>query len=316
MQEKTEETEMTKKEIIAITHKEDLDGIGSACLLKKKFGDSLDLILSDYGHYEKDLEIILKISCKMIIIADLGFNEGLINLIPLFRNSKAEIIWFDHHHLAEKYKKILQDSITLVRAEDKTVSTELINNFYFGNDRILNKIAKLAHISDNKIHNETANKLGLVIDGSQNNEEDLLKIIELLLNGEFDNNWINKKFLDLQNSYMEEYEKIIERIEEYKLKNLRILLSWSDLVTASRISQYFIELHNPDVAIGVNSKTRQVNLKSKKHVIRQIARAFHGGGHDHRAGFIYPKNPIEENKISKDLLNTIFENITKFINIT
>ena len=313
MQEKIEKGNKTKKEIIAISHREDLDGIGSAALLVKKFNDKIDIILSNYKNYERELKQVLKKDYKLIIIADLGFNEGLEVIIQALINSKAKIIWFDHHHLPTKYKNTLKDHVELVRSEDETVTAELINAYYFEDDKITTQIANLAHLSDNKMQDKTSDKLGLVIDGSQDSEEDLLKIVSLLLKGDFDNSWINQRYEQLQELYKSDYDKIIERVEEHHVGDIKILISWSDLVTASRISQYFMMIYNPDIAIGIQAKTRQVNIKSKKYIIRQICRAFHGGGHDHRAGFIYFKDPIENNRISRDLLDDIIEKIRIYL---
>ncbi|MHA1894159.1 MAG: DHH family phosphoesterase [Candidatus Helarchaeota archaeon] len=302
----------SEKKIVGITHKEDLDGIISISLLIRKFGNSMKIILTNYLDLKENLKKILLDSFDQIFISDLGFNEGFNELIPLFQSSKSKITWFDHHFIPEKLKKSLQDKVILYHSEDKTVASELIQQHYFKNDDSIRKLAKLAHLTDNKIQNDVADKLQLIIESFQDDDSKLFKLINYLSNGIYENEWIDENYLAYKKYISKEYDKIIERIEEYQVQNVKITISWSDIVFPSRISQYLLQTRDTDISIGINTRSKKVNLKSKKYKVRKVARDLHGGGHDYRAGFIYEDEMVSENKrISKKLIQEILDKIKK-----
>ena len=230
-------------------------------------------------------------------------------ILPQILKAKSKITWFDHHYLPEKVKKTLQESITFIHSKDEFVAAESIQAYFFKNDNIAKKLANYAHISDNKISRTLTDKLQLLIEGLQEDTPKLLKLIDYLKEGITKNEWIEKEHVRIKELFQSEYDKIIERTQEHDVNGIQVILSWSNIVSASRIAQYFVMTRDPELAIGVNIKTGQVNLKSKIYPVTKIARDFGGGGHEFRAGFIYYKKLLKDDNLSKDFLEVLFSSI-------
>jgi len=288
-----------------------LDGIISIALLKRKFGEKLHPILATYKNIRELVKQSLSESPDQLFISDLSIGEDLMEILPQILESKSKITWFDHHYLPEEVKKTIQKSITFIHSKDEFVAAESIEVYFFKDDDIAKKIAKYAHISDNKISRTITDKLQLIIEGLQGDTPKLLKLIDYLKDGITKNQWIENEHERIKTLYQSEYDKIIDRTQEHDVNGIQLILSWSNIVSASRIAQYFVMTKDPELAIGVNTETGQVNLKSKKYPVTKIARDFGGGGHEFRAGFIFYKELLVNNTLSKEFLDILFSSIKK-----
>ena len=95
--------------IVCISHSQDVDGLGSAALIKivKK---NAKIILADYGNYLDEISALDKID--ELILCDLGFNSRMEkNLLKEFTriNKFGKISYIDHHPLSDEVKQKLTD---------------------------------------------------------------------------------------------------------------------------------------------------------------------------------------------------------------
>src|SRR3712207_8404101 len=98
----TEIYTLSLHDALPISHKEDVDGICSAALIKAAF-DVSKVILADYANLISRLEKVAAMFDKIerLFICDLGLSkkneQKFIELLQRIASTGAEVVYIDHH---------------------------------------------------------------------------------------------------------------------------------------------------------------------------------------------------------------------------
>ncbi|MHA1298028.1 MAG: DHH family phosphoesterase [Candidatus Helarchaeota archaeon] len=255
----------TKKPLISLTHIEDLDGIGSQAILLRKF-PKLSCFQSLYSQFIENIKNIYKLSPKKLFITDIGFNKTFKNIFAIL--GKMDVCWIDHHLISESDNIELKKFVPhFIHSNDETVTAELTQQLFLPNDEIAKKIAKLAHYGDNSIKNEETDHLQAIIELNQNNKKNIQIILELLSKGEFENKWFKEQYDIYSKKALIEFKLLENRIIELKIKNKKIIISFSSFFTTGKQTKYLMNNFDADIIFGVNPVLKTVSMKT---IIKKI----------------------------------------------
>jgi oligoribonuclease NrnB/cAMP/cGMP phosphodiesterase (DHH superfamily) len=273
------------KKVIIISH-DDVDGVISASIIKRKFGDAYYLPSSPrnlpYHLSELNLEN------KIVVLSDLSPNEEQIdtiyNSIEKITNSKCEVIWIDHHSwppgsiekIKEKAKVIVERSVS---------AAELVAKVFELNDEISMKLVSIANDADSANY---STEEAININRAIRNKKRLQYVFEALSEGRINDEKILK--------WAKKEERNDEKIKEY-VKTLPVFLTKSNYryavidvrkskLPGSLTGKYASIEHNLDFTVVIYSN-RSVSLYAglnKNINLLTIARRFNGGGHPFACG--------------------------------
>ncbi|MBD3212163.1 MAG: hypothetical protein GF311_06085 [Candidatus Lokiarchaeota archaeon] len=299
--------------ITSLTHEVDLDGIGSQAIIKRYFtikenikNEDIHLFYAHYTNFKQKIKEILDVSNKpdIFIITDIGFNEGFAELFSLFKksmNSGCKIYWFDHHIVENSVVRRLKNLLEIYLNDDQKCSAEIVKDYYLPDDMIAQEIAKYAHDTDFGDNNyKIASQIQSIISfnrGKKGNNNKK-RIVNLLSEGKFENEWFMDQTNKLRTWEENEYEKVESNKILMTIENIGEILVSHAKIGAGRIAK-LLKKQNPDKKAYIGIDTRYDELVVYSDVIncRDLAKTFNGGGHKDRAGFKY-KNIVKNGEIN------------------
>jgi single-stranded-DNA-specific exonuclease len=114
-----------------ISHKEDVDGICSAALIKAAF-DISKVILVDYANLISRLEKVAAMFDKIerLFICDLGLSkkneQKFMELLQRIASTGAEVVYIDHHDISKDTLQALKKAdVTLIRTIEECTSMQV-----------------------------------------------------------------------------------------------------------------------------------------------------------------------------------------------
>ena len=119
----------TMSKILCLSHKEDVDGLSSAALIKAAFKVS-SVILVDYANFIKVLETVLnemgdsQSAYNHIFLCDLGLSKKnetvFVNIIKKIMSYGCKVTYIDHHDLGLETKSQLKEiGVKLIHSVDE-----------------------------------------------------------------------------------------------------------------------------------------------------------------------------------------------------
>ncbi|MDE1768199.1 MAG: hypothetical protein KGH62_02420, partial [Candidatus Micrarchaeota archaeon] len=145
--------------VYVMSHASDIDGVGSAALIKKKFAlpDS-HLFFTVYS--SESIEYVNKMlkgryaSGLTLFIADLGVNDSIADsYLRILKQVKAhggKVFWFDHHPWTNKAIKMLTPlcDAAIIGENSEYCATEITQKELGLNDSFSKIFTKIVHYSD------------------------------------------------------------------------------------------------------------------------------------------------------------------------
>jgi oligoribonuclease NrnB/cAMP/cGMP phosphodiesterase (DHH superfamily) len=256
---------------------------------------------------------------SQIIISDIGFNDDFKQLFPLFekvRKKNCTIFWFDHHIIEEDFEKKLKKSIEVYINDSKRCTAEIVKDYYLPNDTIAIKIASFSRDIDfNTRKYETATKLQSIIAfnrGNMSKENNKKKIVELMSNGIFENNWYNEQLVEINIWEEKESQYALNNAIIIEVKDFgKFIISFAKMGGGKII--LILKDHFPEMKLylGIDIRYNEIIIHSEYVNCRKFARSFKGGGHKNRAGFkfeeIFSSNYEIESKFIQEMKTSIIK---------
>ncbi|MGC8568153.1 MAG: DHH family phosphoesterase [Candidatus Micrarchaeia archaeon] len=289
--------------IYSITHREDLDGLGSAALLVHYYNmDTRNILFIDYSKdvFESTIQKLGKIKTKgsVFIFTDFSLNESFIKplsnaLKKISKNNTC--IWLDHHQWSNEAIKTMASycKLMIVGENTENCATELVYKILCKNSRVGDRLAELAHASDFALDTKDDNLLRDIAFSikyanrfSKNPEADLRKLVKIIAKGDFN----NPIFKELSEKYDKESKKLMKSLIEssivIKNKKASIALGFSKRLQSTDACITLMKKHNTSIGMFCDVEDGSVHLRSKKNVdCSVIAKAMDGGGHPQACGF-------------------------------
>ena len=317
---------------IIVSHKEDIDGIVSAALIKNFLLQNglepgrIETYLVDYPNYAK---LLRKVACgnlSMIYIADLGLNEQIVNIImeipeEYFQNERLTIRYFDHHKIPGCLDNIgvqINQRIDYHNPIDKKdfCTAELIFDKLFHNtDYHFQLLSQYAHCSDflcqwEGVNESIVESLRMYIVYYQERMDMLIQLMDAMLLPETWEQYqltIKTESSNIAAWHQEQYDKILDSYLSYEYESLRFALSTAQC-KPEEITDYLIKhISGHDLYIGISTRTYYVNIKSNIEISHKLAELYGGGGHSRRAGFKFPDKYLCNINSQRDFKKQLLE---------
>src|ERR671939_1101122 len=317
---------------ICISHKEDVDGISSAALIKAAFRVK-SVVLVDYSNLISTLEKLTgsietgQKKTDRVFLCDLGLSkrneQRFIDIIGGMISNGSKVTYVDHHELRPETAAMLRNmGVILVHSVDECTSVQIYSKFkkklktqaaffaaagaltdYMENRPIASSIvAKF----DRQFLMLEATALSYMISANQHNNEFLSKIVDSLAGMKYPHE-IEGGFSIVERQ-AQKVSSAIKKIEESIIKtdNLAYMNSNLDL-SANMIVNSVLGISERAVAMVYKLKADIncyiISIRGSKDCKVHLGRLINdiasemggsGGGHDKACGAVIPKEKIED----------------------
>jgi RecJ-like exonuclease len=313
-----------------VSHKEDVDGISSAALIKTVF-DTKSTILVDYANFVPELgKLESEISASTIdrlFICDLGLSKKnektFLNTIKGIVSSGCEVTYIDHHDLAKDTALALKKlGVALVHTTEECTSVQIYNRFkkkipsyaaffaaagaltdYMENQPIASSIVSRF---DKQFLMLESSALSYMISANQNNDKFLGNIVDTLAQMKYPHEI--KNGFAIAEKYAHKVSQAIKSIEGsiIKTKNLAYAPGSADS-SASMVVNFVLGASERPAALVYKFKddidSYVVSIRGSKDCNVHLGRLVNeissdlggsGGGHDRACGAVVPKDRLQE----------------------
>jgi single-stranded-DNA-specific exonuclease len=318
--------------IVCVSHKEDVDGISSAALIKAAFRAKI-IILVDYANIISNLEELAALSfapkkkIHKIFICDLGLskkNEQIFkDIVGKIVSNGTEVTYIDHHDLSgETAVSLMKIGVKLIHTFEECTSVQIYNKFKSKLEPHSAFVAAAAALTDYMESKPLASSivprfdkqflmleataLSYMISASQRDNKFLIKIVNALAKMKYPHEI--KGGFSLAEKYVKRLSEAVKSIEKsiVKIDNLAYVHSTLEL-SAGTIVNFVLGTSEKPVAMvfklknNINSYVISIRASQdfKFHVgrlVNDIASDLggSGGGHDKACGAVVPKDKLEQ----------------------
>lgn len=309
--------------IVCVSHKEDVDGIVSASMIKSIF--NAYPFLADYTDFIDTLKHIAKMQdVERLFICDLGLSKAnekeFIEILHNLRKKGIDITYIDHHDLPDEVKSMLKSNgINLIHTIDECTSVQIYDRFYDKLPKRFALLAVCAAIGDDMKNRPVANKLykkydkqfaffeatslSYAIYDNQHNMDFLLSLVnELVTATPHEIGGI----LDSAKNYAQKVSAnlaVIER-DAKRMRNI-VHVQTHDLSTSIVANMLLASYQDVQAAVAYKEKNGNYVLSlrgsdSSTHHLGRIVNKLSlelggsGGGHEKACGALIPKQKFNE----------------------
>ncbi|MFL6522723.1 MAG: DHHA1 domain-containing protein [Nitrososphaera sp.] len=311
-----------------ISHKEDVDGICSAALIKAAF-DISKVILVDYANLISRLEKVATMHDKteQLYICDLGLSkkneQKFTELLQRIVSNGAEVTYIDHHDISKETLHALKKAdVTLVRTIEECTSIQVYTKYkeelpdhasFFAamgalTDYMEGKPLASAIVSryDRQFLMLESTALSYMISSNQHDDPFLAKIVDTLAKMKYPHDI--KGGFDLAEKFAKKVANAVASIEDsvVKLDNLAYAPSTVEL-SSSMVVNFVLGSSGKPAAMVYKLKediksyvvSIRGSAKCKLHLGRltnDIASELggSGGGHERACGAVIPKANLQK----------------------
>ena len=311
-----------------ISHKEDVDGICSAALIKATF-DISKVILVDYANLISRLEKVKTMFDKLdqLFICDLGLSkkneQRFTDLLQTLVSRGTQVIYIDHHDISKETLHALKKAdVTLIRTIEECTSMQVYakyrkklpdNAAFFAamgalTDYMENKPLASTIVSrfDRQFLMLESTALSYMISSSQHDDPFLLKIVDTLAKMKYPHDL--KGGFDMAEKYAKKVANAVESIKDSVviLDNLAYAPSTVEL-SSSMVVNFVLGSSGKPAAIVYklkdDVKSYVLSIRGSADCKVHLGRLTNdiasdlggsGGGHDRACGALIPKANLQK----------------------
>jgi oligoribonuclease NrnB/cAMP/cGMP phosphodiesterase (DHH superfamily) len=313
---------------ICISHKEDVDGLCSAALVKTAF-DISKIVLVDYANLISRLEKVAAMLEKIeqLFICDLGLSkkneQKFTELLHKIVSTGAEVIYIDHHDISKETLHALKKAdVTLIRTIEECTSMQVYSKYkkklpehaaFFAamgalTDYMENKPLASATVSrfDRQFLMLESTALSYMISANQHDDAFLIKIVETLAKMKYPHDI--KGGFDMAEKFAKKVANAVESIREsiVKLDNLAHAPSAVEL-SSSMVVNFVLGSSGKPAAMAYklkdDVKSYVISIRGSTDCKVHLGRLTNniaaelggsGGGHDRACGAVIPKANLQK----------------------
>ena len=313
---------------LCISHKEDVDGICSAALIKATF-DISKVILVDYANLISRLEKVKTMFDKIdqLFICDLGLSkkneQRFTDLLQTMVSTGTQVIYIDHHDISKETLHALKKAdVTLIRTIEECTSMQVYakyrkklpdNAAFFAamgalTDYMENKPLASTIVSrfDRQFLMLESTALSYMISSSQHDDPFLLKIVDTLAKMKYPHDL--KGGFDMAEKYAKKVANAVESIKDSVviLDNLAYAPSTVEL-SSSMVVNFVLGSSAKSAAIVYklkdDVKSYVLSIRGSADCKVHLGRLTNdiasdlggsGGGHDRACGALIPKANLQK----------------------
>jgi single-stranded-DNA-specific exonuclease len=313
---------------VCISHKEDVDGICSAAVVKAAF-DISKVILVDYANLISRLEKTAAMldNIEQLFICDLGLSkkneQKFAELLDRIVSAGTEVIYIDHHDISKETLHTLKKAdVTLIRTIEECTSMQAYTKYKkklpehaaflaaMGalTDYMENKPLASAIVSrfDRQFLMLESTALSYMISANQHDDAFLIKIVETLSKMKYPHDI--KGGFEIAEKFAKKVANAVESVQEsiVKLDNIAYAPSAVEL-SSSMVVNFVLGSSGKPVAMVYKLKddiksyvlSIRASADCKVHLGR-LTNEFaselggSGGGHDRACGAVIPKANLQK----------------------
>jgi oligoribonuclease NrnB/cAMP/cGMP phosphodiesterase (DHH superfamily) len=297
-----------------ISHGQDIDGVGSASLLRMRYLiDLKDMFFINYSQadFESALREVGRRLGKgsIVFFTDLSLNEKMVPMVDRFvrrvRARGGSVVWLDHHHWSDRALEVVarKCETAIVGENSCACATDIAKAYTRLTGEFVERFVGLVHCMDLYVDLEFASQpnpawcrsasriysMGINYLGSgpfDAKQRKLRRVAGLISSG---------KFFD---SSMREAARSYERMNKKRARALlagmeavsgRMAIGFSKEMDSGEGCRAMMGKASADIGVLVKTDSRSASIRSVESDISKLAMAFGGGGHPHAAGFEVPR---------------------------
>ncbi len=312
-------------EIVCMSHKEDVDGLASAALVKAAFNANT-IILSDYPSLIPRLERLVEKKIDKLFVCDLGLskrNEEKFAEILSKIAKEADVMYIDHHDISPATKKALKKAgVNLVHTIKECTSVQVYSKYRKKLPERAAFLAAMGALTDYMETRPRARRIvprydrqflmlestatSYMISASQKDDEFLLKIVDTLAKMKYPHDV--KEGFERAERYAKKVANAVDTINGsvVTLQNLAHAPSTVDL-SSSMVVNFVLGSSGKPAAMVYKLKedigSYVVSIRGSKNCKVHLGRLVNeittelggsGGGHDKACGAVVPKANLDE----------------------
>ncbi len=292
------------QKVFVLSHASDIDGVGSAALIRMKYGvPTSRLFFSDYS--KEGISYAGRKIARFyregitLFIADLGVNDALIGsyrtIIDGVRKGGGRVFWFDHHPWTQKGIEELASrcDIAVVGENERYCATEITYKRLKVGGAFAKRFVGIVHYSDFNIRPKDIRTREMVgfyalcitsynMSRSREYITRRLRHIAKVISG---GSLIDKRIKDDAIRFGKTNERRIERMLAGMEVRKGFALGFSRAVQSTGGCMAIIARSGKPIGIYVNVKNGIAHIRSLKADITPLSRSLGGGGHPRASGF-------------------------------
>ena len=305
--------------VVCLSHKEDLDGISAAALIKQAHGG--DTVLTDYPTQMLMLKDIASDKrLKKLFICDLGLSkknqDDFVSIMDTLRKRRISVTYIDHHTIdPDIAKKIASLGVKLIHDTNECASVLVYETFKSKLNDHATFIAACAAITDYMEDRPVASNLLQVYDrqftlisatvltynivGHQKENDYLMSLVDALVSSKFPHE-ITNSFVFARDQ-VEKLSEIIAKVKSNMKKKKNLAHMEITDAGASGAVNFVLGLSGKDVGIAYKAKKDDdfyaVSVRGSKKCAAHLGKIVNtlaaelggsGGGHDKACGATIP----------------------------
>lgn len=314
---------MEKNRIVCLSHKEDVDGISSASLIRKAFGGETKLV--DYPGLMSSLEQLQQDdNLKKLFICDLGLSkqnqDQFVEFLSNLRKKKVTVTYIDHHDLDKKIIKKMENlKVKLIHDVNECTTAQVYKAFKSKLDDHSPFIGAMAAVTDYMEDRPIGSKLlqkydrqfalleatvlTFTIASHQKDEDFLLYLVDELVDSKYPHQIPNA--FEYARISAERISEVIQKVRK-NMKTMKNLAYMEVTDSGASMAVNFV-LGMSGKEVGVSYKLREeqgiyaVSIRGSKsckihlgRIVNDLAAEMEGsgGGHDKACGAVVPRSKI------------------------
>ena len=298
------------EEVFVLSHAGDIDGIGSAALLRMKYGVALKNIFFSTRDFEDIPKVISAIQRSAgknptLFITDLGIDEKsagqFLKLVRLVKARHGTVFWFDHHNWPEDLasKVATKCDLAVFGANKDVCACELVKKYTCLDGAFVNEFARLVHYRDFYIKPKgkdmllwrRAEKYTWAIEyfrmgSAESFQNGLRHIADVISSGRRSDGRIDAAAKGFKKINEEGIDKLLGKLH---IISGKIAVGFATRVNSTDACARIMEKTKADIVILIHTDKNGGSIRSKKSAIDGLARMLGGGGREHTAGFTLPR---------------------------
>ncbi len=290
--------------VFVMSHASDIDGVGSAALVKRKYALGQDrMFFADYSkesleyvdsrlekHYGKGMTLF---------VADLGVNEGLVGtykkILAKVASGGGKTYWFDHHPWDAKAIKELVPlcEVAIVGENRLFCATEITRRELGLSDPFSKKFASIVHYSDFNLTPKSSSMKRLIghyalsiTSYSTSHSRTYLTsrlrhMADVISAGKLEDRRVE---LDAERFRKTNEERVRRMVKDLYVRK-DVAVGFSKHVQSTYGCGAVIDASGKKIGIYVNVASGKGHIRSTGPDISGLASSLGGGGHPRAAGF-------------------------------
>jgi single-stranded-DNA-specific exonuclease len=313
---------------VCISHKEDVDGICSAALIKAAF-DISQVIVVDYANLISNLEKVgaAPDNIEQLFVCDLGLSkkneQKFTQLLDNIASAGAEVIYIDHHDISKETLQVLKKiDVTLIHTIEECTSIQVYSKYkkrlpehaaFFAamgalTDYMENKPLASAIVSrfDRQFLMLESTTLSYMISANQHDDGFLTKTVDTLAKMKYPHDI--KGGFDIAEKYAKKVANAVESIQNsvVKLENLAYTPSTVEL-SSSMVVNFVLGASGKPAAMVYklkdDIKSYVISIRGSTNCKEHLGRLANeiaselggsGGGHARACGAVIPNHKLQE----------------------